>query len=254
MYKNYVFVIHLCPWVNCTMHPAPRTLYLVPHAPYPVPRTSHLVPRTSHPVSRTSYLVLCTSGSAPSTLYRHISGTSSFCWIIIQSVLHLVPCASHHVLRTLHHVPHTSHLIPHTMYHVPRTHARHAKKDTSNKFVGYLKHACIYKAELILFLCKIGARGVQPPPAPLMAGGFWPNRLPCYVHYFHLCMCPPSRPNKCTPYHVPCISYLVPRTSHLELRTMHLAPCPRIWHITPHISFIISLAKIPTVTTSLKTW
>ena len=74
--KNIVFVIHLCPRVNCTMHPAPRTTYLVPHAPYPVPHTSHLIPRTSHPVSRTSYLVLCTSHSAPSTSYRHISGTS----------------------------------------------------------------------------------------------------------------------------------------------------------------------------------
>ncbi len=67
MYKNYVFVIHLRPRVTCTMHPAPRTLYLVPHVPYPVPRTSHLVPRTPHPVSRTSHLVLCTSSSAPST-------------------------------------------------------------------------------------------------------------------------------------------------------------------------------------------
>jgi hypothetical protein len=46
MYKNYVFVIHLGPRVTCTMRPAPRTSYLVPHAPYPVPRTSHLVPRT----------------------------------------------------------------------------------------------------------------------------------------------------------------------------------------------------------------
>jgi hypothetical protein len=162
-----------------------------------------------------------------------------------------VPRASHHVLRILHHVPHTSHFIPHTMYHVPRTHARHAKKGTSIEFVSYLKHACIYKAELILFLCKIGARGMQPPPAPLMAGGFWPNRLPCCVHHFHLCLCPPSRPNKCTPYHVPRISYLVPRTSNFVPCTTHHAPC--IWHITPHISFIISMAEIPTVT-SLKTW
>ena len=76
MYKNIVFVIHLCPRVTCTMYPVPRTSYLVPHAPYHVPRTSHLAPRTSHPVSRTSYLVLCTSHSAPSTSYRHISGTS----------------------------------------------------------------------------------------------------------------------------------------------------------------------------------
>ncbi len=76
MYKNYFFVIHLCPRVTCTMHPAPRTSYLVPHAPYPVPRTSHLVPRTSHPVPRTSYLVLCTSSSALSTSYIHISGTT----------------------------------------------------------------------------------------------------------------------------------------------------------------------------------
>ncbi len=79
MYKKYVFFIHLCPQVTCTMHPAPRTSYLVPHAPYPVPHTSHLVPRTSHPVSRTSYLVLFTSSSATSTSYIHITGTSSFC-------------------------------------------------------------------------------------------------------------------------------------------------------------------------------
>ncbi len=116
--------------------------------------------------------ILCHISAPFVSTYRHISGTSSFCWIIIQSVLHLMPRASHHVLRTLHHVPHTSHLIPHTMYHVPRTHARHAKKGTHIKFVSCLKHACIYKAELILFLCKIGARGMQPPPAPLMAGGF----------------------------------------------------------------------------------
>jgi hypothetical protein len=78
MYRNYVFIIHLCPRVTCTMHPAPHTSYLVPHALYPVPRTSHLVPRTSHPVSRTSYLVLCTSSSAPSTLYRLFLGLVRF--------------------------------------------------------------------------------------------------------------------------------------------------------------------------------
>ena len=65
MYKNYVFVIHLCPRVTFTMHPAPRTSYLVPHAPYPVPRTSHLVPRTSHPVPRTSYSVPQAQHSLP---------------------------------------------------------------------------------------------------------------------------------------------------------------------------------------------
>ncbi len=62
MYKNYVFVIHLCPRVTCTMHPAPRTSYLVPHAPYPVPRTSHLAPRTP-------YLAPCTLYLVPRTLY-----------------------------------------------------------------------------------------------------------------------------------------------------------------------------------------
>ena len=78
MYRNYVFIIHLCPRVTCTMHPAPHTSYLVPHALYPVPRTSHLAPHTSHHVSRTSYLVLYTSYSAPCTSYRHILGLVSF--------------------------------------------------------------------------------------------------------------------------------------------------------------------------------
>ncbi len=164
-----------------------------------------------------------------------------------------MPRASHHVLRTLHHLPHTSYLIPHIMYHVPRTRAKHAKKGTSIKFVSYLKHACIYKEELILFLCKIGARGMQPPPAPLMAGGFWPNRLPCYVHYFHLCMCPPSPqqvyPAPHTTYLVSCALYLVPCTSNFVPCTSHHAP--RIMHITPHISFSISLAKTPNF---LKKW
>ena len=226
MYRNYVFIIHLCPRVTCTMHPAPRTSYLVPHAPYPVPRTSHLVPRTLYLVPRTSYSV--PSYSAPSTSYRHISGTSWFCWIILQSVLHLVPRASHHVLRTLHHVPHTSHLIPHTMYHVPCTHTGHAKRGTSIEFVSCLKHACIYKAELIPFLCKIGARGMQPPPAPLLAGGFLTQLAPMLCTSFPSLHVPSQQTQQVYPvprttYLVSIASYLAPRTSYHAPRTMHLA-------------------------------
>ena len=136
MYKN-----HLCPRVTCTMHPAPRISYHMPRTPCPVPRTLYLVPRTSYSVP---------SYSAPSTSYRHISWTSWFCWIIIQSVLHLVPRTTYFVPCTTYHIPRTSYLIP--WYHVPRTHARHAKKGTSIEFVSCLKHACIYKAELIPFL------------------------------------------------------------------------------------------------------
>ncbi len=209
----------------------PRTLC-------PVPRTSYLVPRTLYLVPRTSYLVLCTSSSAPYISYRHISGTSSFCWIIIQSVLHLVPRASHHILRTLHHVPHTSHLIPHTMYHVPRTYARRAKKGISIEFVSYLKNACIYKAELILFLCKISARGMQPPPAPLLAGGFCSDPTGSHVMYIiSIFACAlPTDPTGVprTTYHVSRILCLVPRTSNFVPCTSH--PAPRIWHITPLIS------------------
>ena len=217
------------------MHPAPRTLYLVPHAPYPVPRTSHLVPRTSHPVSRTSYLVLCTSISAPSTSYRHISGTSLFCWIIIQSVLHLVPRALHHVLRTLHHVPHTSHLIPHTMYHVPHTHARHAKKSTSIRFVSYLKHACIYKAKLN-FCVKLVQGVCSPHQLPLWQGGSDPTGSHVmYIISIFACALPadPTSVPRTT-YHVSRILCLVPRTSNFVPCTSHHAHASGTLHLISH--------------------
>ena len=62
--KIMSFFIHLCPRVTCTMHPAPRTSYLVPHAPYPVARTSHL---------ETPYLAPCISYLVPRTLYLLLS-------------------------------------------------------------------------------------------------------------------------------------------------------------------------------------
>jgi hypothetical protein len=193
--------------------------------------------------------------------------------VIIQSVLHLIHSASHHVLCTLHHVPRTSHLIPHTMYHLPRTHARQAKKETS---------ICELFAWEIL-----AVQGVSSPWHPTLPGGLWPacllynvsmrvftkqssfhfcvnskqrelcspRQLPFwqggsdptssyikYITYFYLCMWPPDRPSKCTTYHVLRISYLVPRTSHLVLRTKHLAP--RTMHLARHTSYLIVILFI----------
>ena len=76
MYKDYVFFYSFVP--SSDLYHAPCTTYLVSRTTCPVPRAPYLAPRTSfsHPVSRTWNLVLCTSSSAPSTSYRHISGTS----------------------------------------------------------------------------------------------------------------------------------------------------------------------------------
>jgi hypothetical protein len=68
MYKNIVFVIHLCPRVTCTtctLYHVPRISYHMPRTPCPVPRTSHLVPRTLYLVPRTSYWVPLTQHPVP---------------------------------------------------------------------------------------------------------------------------------------------------------------------------------------------
>ena len=60
MYKNYVFVIHLCPRVTCTtctLYHVPCISYHMPRTPCPVPRTSYLVPGTLYLVPRNSYSV-----------------------------------------------------------------------------------------------------------------------------------------------------------------------------------------------------
>ena len=151
--------------------------------------------------------------------------------------MHLVPRASHHVLRILHHVPHTSHFIPHTMYHVPHTHARHAKKGTSIEFVSYLKHAYIYKAELILFLCKIACEGYAAPTSSPYGRGVLTQQA------FMLCTLFPSLhvpsqqnqqvyPTPRTTYLVSCASYLAPRASYHAPRTMH--PASGTSHLISH--------------------
>jgi len=189
--------------------------------------------------------------------------------VIIQSVLHLIHSASHHVLCTLHHVPRTSHLIPHTMYHLPRTHARQAKKETS---------ICELFAWEIL-----AVQGVSSPWHPTLPGGLWPA---CLLHNvsmrvftkqssFHFCvnskqreLCSPhqlpfwqggSDPTSSyistlrisifacdlltdpasvprTTYYVSRILCLVPRTSYFVPSTSRPAPCT--WHVTPHILLI----------------
>ena len=197
--------------------------------------------------------------------------------MIIQSVLHLIPSASHHVLCTLHYVPRTSHLIPHTMYHLPRTHAGQAKKETS---------ICELFAWEIL-----AVKGVSSPWHPTLPGGLWPAWLLYNVSMrvftkqssFHFCVNSKQR-ELCSPHQLPFwqggsdptsshIRYIisifacdlltdpasVPRTTYYVSRILCLVPrtsyqAPRAPHHAPGTSHLISYCYLIYSLTASFTW
>ena len=91
------------------------------------------------------------------------------------------------------------------------------------------KHACIYKAELIPFLCKLETEGIcSPHQLPFWQGGSDPTsshiRYIISIFACDLLTDPASVPR--TTYYVSRIlaSYLAPRTSYQVPRTPHHAP------------------------------
>ena len=101
------------------------------------------------------------------------------------------------------------------------------------------KHACIYKAELIPFLCKFETEGIcSPHQLPFWQGGSDPTSS--HIRYIiSIFACDLLTDPASVSRHVLRISYLVPRISHLVLRTKHLAP--RTMHLAHHISFLIHI-------------
>ena len=101
------------------------------------------------------------------------------------------------------------------------------------------KHACIYKAELIPFLCKFETEGIcSPHQLPFWQGGSDPTsshiRYIISIFACDLLTDPASVPR--TTYYVSRILCLVSRTSYFVPSTSHPAPCT--WHITSHFLFI----------------
>ena len=101
------------------------------------------------------------------------------------------------------------------------------------------KHACIYKAELIPFLCKFETEGIcSPHQLPFWQGGSDPTGTHVmYIISIFACAFPtdPASVPRTT-YHVSRILCLVPRTSYFLPSTSRPAPCT--WHVTPHILLI----------------
>ncbi len=145
------------------MYPVPRTTYLVSCASYLAPRTSYQAPRTPHHAPGTShlisysYLIHClpvlfgfvTVLDTPPP-HTQSFGLNNHTKCFAPRTSCLVPRTSYLAPRTMYLATRTSCLIPCTTYHVHMLGM--PKKGTSIKFMKIWKHACIYKAELIIFV------------------------------------------------------------------------------------------------------